>query len=205
MGASYYWAWRAARDAGAPEDRATAAAVRLGTDGLFSEAGLLGTLSNGDYSNGDLAANFAGFLFYRDLGEWTSIKGRPRPPLVVRDGPFWKIADHVRRDSDFFSLFISDHLDEALNPGLFDPSIRPALREAVRRNAPAILWRYRASDGAPRPGAHFQALLYEMKTYWGCHYGHRGNPGELVSIAGCCFPTDQTCRSARHPHRASML
>src|SRR2546421_2172614 len=122
MGASYYWAWRAARDAGAPEDRAVAAAVRLGTDGLMSESGLLGTLSNGDYFNGALAANFAGFLFYRHLGEWTSIKGRPRPPLVVRDGPYWKIADYVRRDSDFFSLFISGHLDEALNPGLFDPS-----------------------------------------------------------------------------------
>src|SRR5690348_7180235 len=70
VGASYYWAWRAARDQGASDRSAVAAAVRLGTNGPMSESGLLGTVSNGDYANGDLAANFAGLLFYRNLCEW---------------------------------------------------------------------------------------------------------------------------------------
>ena len=126
-GIAYYWAWHEARDHGATEAQALAAAVRIGTEGPGSEDGWLGMLANGDYSNGDLAANYLGFLFYRNIAEETFIKGSLRPALVVRNGAYWRLADHVRRDSDFFALFISDHLDEALNPGFFDESMRPAL------------------------------------------------------------------------------
>lgn len=188
LGIAYYWAWHEAREHGASEEDALAAAVRIGIEGPGSEAGWLGLLANGDYANGDLAANYLGFLFYRNIAEATHIKGELRPPLVVRDGPYWRIAGHVRRDSDFFALYISDHLDEALNPGYFDESMRPALREAVQRRADAILWRYRAADGSPRPRDYFESKLAELRTYWGADYGHRGHGDQLVSIANCCFP-----------------
>ena len=194
-GIAYYWAWRLAKKRGESESQAVAAAVRIGTQGPGSEAGWLGLAANGDYANGDLAANYLGFLFYRNVAEETLIAGVMRPPMVVRDGPLWKLADHVRRDSDFFALFITDHLDEALNPGFFDLSMRPALRAAVRERTPAILWRYRTPDGSPRPREYFQQKLEELSTFWGIDYGHRGRPAELVSIANSCFqgtadPTD---------------
>src|SRR3954451_12576232 len=66
-GIEYYYRWLDARQAGKSEREAVAEAVRVGTDGLMSESGMLGMVGNADYSNGDLAANFAGFLFYRNL------------------------------------------------------------------------------------------------------------------------------------------
>lgn len=204
VGISYYWTWHQSIVEGAGEEQAVARAVRLGTHGVMSEAGLLGTVANGDYSNGDLSANFAGFLFYRNLGEPTRIKGVMRPPMVKLEGDYWRIADHVRRDSGFFSLFISDHLDEALNPGYFDESMRPALREAVRQRAPDILWRYRRANGLPRTREDFEDKLRELSTYDGVDYGHRGVGDELVSIANTCFAPNAPLLRPRDVERASV-
>jgi hypothetical protein len=187
MGIAYYCTWQQARANGATEEQAMAAAVRLGTQGPGSEDGWLGLMANGDYANGDLAANYLGFLFYRNIAEPTFVKGTLRAPMVVRDGVYWRIADHIRRDSDFFAIFVSEHLDEALNPGFFDESMRPGLREAVKDRAQAILWRYRDEHGSIRSRQYFQRKIAELSTYWGADYGHRGTPSDLVSIPNCCF------------------
>ena len=187
-GIAYYFAWRAARDGGASEHDAVAAAVRLGTDGLMSESGMLGLMANADYANGDVAANFAGFLFYRNLTEPMMLKGRVMPAMLVREGDYWKIAEDVRPDSGFFSRFVSDHLDEALNPGYFDDYLRPALRDAVRARRAALLQHYCDDQGRPHDRAWFDQKLRELRTYWGVDYGHRGKYNELVSIGCCCFP-----------------
>jgi hypothetical protein len=187
VGISYYFEYRKAMDAGLDGPEAVARAVRLGTDGLNSESGMLGTLGNADYSNGDLAANFAGFLFYRDLTESTPLKGRLYPPMLLRDGAFWRIADDVRPNSGFFARFISDHLDEALNPGFFDAYLRPALRNAVRAKTALVLNHYCDSVGNARQREWFDSKLRELNTYWGVDYGHRGTYDELVSIGGSCF------------------
>lgn len=186
-GISYYFAYKDARDAGASERQAIARAVLLGTDGLMSERGALGLLANGDYANGDLAGNFAGFLFYRNLTEPVVLKGVLRPPMLLRDGPFWRLADHVRPDSGFFAWFISDHLDEALNPGYFDPQVRPGLADGVRRQSARILRHYCDEQGRPRSREWFDRKLAELSTYWGMDYGHLGRYDELVSIGRCCF------------------
>lgn len=183
-GIDYYFAFRAAQNRGAGERDAIAAAVRKGTDGFMSESGMLGTASTGDYSNADLAANFAGFLFYRNLTEPIRLKGVLRPPMARREGPYWVLSSHVRSDSDFFAWFISDHLDEALNPGWFDPYLRPGLRQAVKEQVASILFRYRGA-GTGRPG-FFDHKLRELMNYWGTDYGHRGLPEELVTISNCC-------------------
>ena len=186
-GISYYFEYKDARDAGVDERQAIARAVRLGTDGLMSERGLLGLLANGDYANGDLAGNFAGFLFYRNLTEPVVVKGVLRPPMLLRDGPYWKLADHVRADSGFFAWFISDHLDEALNPGYFDEVLRPGLTEGVRRQSAVLLRHYCDNHGEPRPREWFDQKFAELSTYWGIDYGHLGRYDELVSIGRCCF------------------
>ncbi len=203
IGVAYYWKWREAIQHGATESDAVAAAVRIGTDGLMSESGMLGTLTTGDYSNGDLSANFAGFLFYRNLGMPTSIRGKLRPPMIELAGGRWRISGHVRPDSGFFALFISDHMDEALNPGFFAESMRPALRAAVRARSAAILWRYRDERGMPRTAEAFESKRQELATYWNVDYGHRGTTADLVTIAGNCFA--DTAGDVADPVFASAL
>jgi hypothetical protein len=186
-GISYYYAYRNAIDGGADERRAVAAAVRIGTDGIMSESGLLGTAGTADYANGDVAANFAGFLFYRNLTEPVRIEGELRPPMLVHDGIYWKLAPDIRGDSGFFARFISDHLDEALNPGFFDAYMRPALHDAVRARTATLLRHYCDENGRPRDKQWFDDKLHELSTYWGQDYGHRGRYDELVSIGNACF------------------
>jgi ankyrin repeat protein len=186
-GINYYFEYRKWKDQGLNEREAIARAVRLGTDGLMSESGMLGLAANADYSNGDIAANFAGFLFYRNLTEPMPIKGRLQSPMLARDGAYWKIADDVRPDSRFFARFISDHLDEALNPGYFDGYLRPALKDAVRARRAVLLQHYCDDQGRPRTREWFDRKLRELSTYWGIDYGHRGTYDELVSIGSCCF------------------
>ncbi|HEY2586028.1 MAG TPA: ankyrin repeat domain-containing protein [Tepidisphaeraceae bacterium] len=187
-GINYYFEYRKWKDEqGLSEREAVARAVRLGTDGPMSESGMLGLAANADYANGDIAGNFAGFLFYRNLTEPMPIKGHLCPPMLRRDGPYWKIADDVRPDSGFFARFISDHLDEALNPGYFDDYLRPAMHEAVRARRAILLQHYCDEQGRPRSREWFDQKLRELSTYWGIDYGHRGTYDELVSIGNSCF------------------
>lgn len=186
-GINYYFEYRKWRDAGVSESESIARAVRLGSQGIMSEDGLLGLAANADYANGDISANFAGFLFYRNLTEPMRLKGGMSPPMLVRDGAFWRISDDVRPDSGFFARFISDHLDEALNPGFFDPYLRSAMRQSVRAQTAIILQHYADEDGRPHDRAWFDRKLRELSTYWGIDYGHRGRYDELVSIGNSCF------------------
>ena len=187
-GINYYFEYRKWRDAGVSERESVARAVLLGSHGLMSEDGLLGLAANADYANGDIAGNFSGFLFYRNLTEPMQLKGRPYPAMLVREGAFWKIADDVRPDSGFFARFISDHLDEALNPGFFDPYLRPAMHEAVRARTAVLLQHYADEDGRVHDRQWFDRKLRELSTYYGIDYGHRGTYEELVSIGNSCFP-----------------
>src|SRR5688572_26047298 len=140
MGRHYYNAYSAARRAGKTEAQALADAVAIGTsDPIMSEAGVLGFWTAGAFSNADLAANFCGMLFYRNLTEPMKLKGVDRPPMVVRDGPYWRIAPHIRPDSDLWAWFVSDHYDETLNPSLYLDFMRSKVREWARNGTTAIL------------------------------------------------------------------
>jgi len=187
VGIQYYYRWLAARQAGKSEREAVAEAIRVGTEGLMSEAGMLGMVGTADYSNADLSGNFAGFLFYRNLTEAIPLKGRMYAPMLKRDGAYWVTADDVGPAFPFFARFVSDHLDEALNPGFFDPYLRPAIRRAVEAKSELILQHYADESGRLRPRAWFDEKLRELETYWGTDYGHRGAYSELISIGSCCF------------------
>ncbi len=195
MGHRYYEIYRRGLREGLGEAEATARALRFGTDGLiFAETGFVGYLTAGAYSNADLAANYVGFKFYRNLTEPVALRGTVCPPLLEREGDAWRLAAHVRRDSGFFAPYVSDHLNEALNPSLFEKPMRPAVREAVRARADDLLRWYADDNGNQRPREHFDALCEEFSTYWGEDYGHRGTAAELVTIGNTCFdppPADQ--------------
>jgi ankyrin repeat protein len=158
-----------------------------GGDVIFSEGGVLGYWSAGAYSNGDLASNYCGMLMYRNLTQPTKLKGVVRPPMFVRDGKYWKLADRVRRDSDWYAWLVDDSWDEALNPSLYDGGLRGGTRDNVRKRGAVILWRYRDEHGCVRPPRWFHEMVQQNKTYYGADYAHRGDFGELITIDMDCF------------------
>jgi len=148
MGMHYYDAYREVLRKGKSEDDAVKAALKLGTDDpVYSERGLLGLVTAGDYSNADLISNYMGFCFYKNLSDPVMLKGVQRPPMFVRDGDYWKTAPHVRADSDFFSWFISDHWNEALNPGVYRNDIKDRIKKAIVESRKLVLPRYCDANG----------------------------------------------------------
>jgi ankyrin repeat protein len=189
MGRHYYNAYSAARRAGKSEEQAVAAAVAVGTDDpIMSEKGVLGYMTAGAYSNADLAANFCGMMFYRNLTEPLKLKGVDRPPMLERDGAYWKIAPHVRPDADFWQWFMSDHFDETMNPSLYLDFMRSGIRDIARANSEAIINLRTDANGQRHSQRWFVDRTRELRTYWGVKYGHRGRDEDLVMIHETCFP-----------------
>jgi ankyrin repeat protein len=188
MGYRYYVIYQQARRRGLGEAEATERAIRFGTDGLiFAESGVLGYLSAGAYSNADLASNYLGLKFYRNLTETVMLRGEPHPPLLLLEGGMWRLAPHARRGSGFLAAFLSDHYNEALNPSLFEAPMRKAVRAAVRARSADLLEFYADDNGCSRPREYFQSLQARLTTYWGEDYGHRGSAAELIGIYNTCY------------------
>jgi ankyrin repeat protein len=188
MGMNYLHIYRSSRHAGKSEEQAMHDAVYDNLNNpVLSEGGFLGFVTAGSWSNADLVSNYTGLLFWRNINEPVMLKGELRPPMIIRDGAYLKIAPHVRRDSDFFSYFISDHFDEALNPSVYDPTLRGGVRNNVEHRAPVVLQRHADEFGNRRPREWFERKVQELSTYWGQDYGHKGSGEELVSISNTCF------------------
>ena len=188
MGYVYYTIYRGALARGDTPAQAHQKVLAEGMRGLvLGEEGMLGYLSAGVYSNADLSANYAGMKYYQNLTRPVRLKGVRRPPMTVRRGDFWEINPHVRRDSDFFRWFISEHWSEALNPGLFVPGMRDGIRRNVRSRTQRILDFYADDNGNRRTREYFDARLDELSTWYGEDYGHQGSPRELITIGNTCF------------------
>jgi ankyrin repeat protein len=188
MGLNYYKAWREAKREGKTEEEARANAVHLGTgDFVFSEKGLLGLWTAGSYSNADLVANYVGMIFYRNLTEPMRIRGEIRPPMLVREGEYWRLNDYVQRDSDFFAVFFDEHLDESLNPSFYDGSLRGGVHANVTAHAGDILQRHCDVHGNRRGKEYFDNWVDALSTYYGEDYGHAGEREQIVAIGNTCF------------------
>ncbi|MGB7159449.1 MAG: ankyrin repeat domain-containing protein, partial [Tepidisphaeraceae bacterium] len=191
MGKHYYRRYRQSLAEGKSEEHAMRDAINLGVDGplFYSESGLLGEKTAGAYSNADLVANVMGLMFYRNLTDELMLHGRKVPPMLERDGAYWKISPRVRPDSDFFSLFICDHLDEALNPSRYIQRLRDKIRKGIQEHDSETIDRYVDAHGNRRSREYFQKKQEELSTYWGLDYGHKGwADKDLLTIANTCFP-----------------
>jgi ankyrin repeat protein len=192
MGMNYWREFNKLRNAGKTPEEAQREAIKVGNKGLiFSETGFLGYLTAGAYSNGDMAANFLGMQFYRNLTEPIMLKGKVRKPMLVLDGKFWRIAPDVDRDT-FFSMFVSEHFDEALNPSKYEPGMRNNLRQRIAERAPALLEHYADVNGQRRPREWFEKKYEMVKTYYGVDYGHDGNRDELVFLSDVTYAAPQS-------------
>ena len=186
VGRIYHIQFAAQLGRGDSEQAAARAAVYSTLHNPFtSEDGLLGMLSTGIYSNGDLAANYAGLLFYRNLAAPVPIGTRTLPPILERDGAGWRVV--ARPDSDFFTAFITPHWNEVLNPNSYAGYMMDRLQVLLaERCADAVDW-YRDPQGRRRTRAQFEMIESELSTYFAADYGHRGNLGRKVTIASVCY------------------
>ena len=192
IGEAYYRTYRELRDTGLSREAAYQRVIQLYKDeGLLSEKGMLGTLTTGVFSNGDLAANHAGFKFYENLTEKIVLQGQECEPLVVRSGVFWRLNRHVRPRSGWLKVFISDHWNEALNPNLYTPSMRAGIRQALEERAETIVQFYTQKDARPNDATYFDELARQLATYHGEDYGHSGQFEDLITIGNTCFPAIQ--------------
>lgn len=175
-------------------DEANADAIQLGVGGniIYSEDAILGMWSSGIYSNADLACDYAGMLFFRNLTEPVEVAGMVREPMLVRDGAYWTLADHVRLDSDFLTRFFTDHFNEALNPSVYRGGFRKTVHNYLAKHADDVLDWYADENGTHRSQAWFQEKVDDLSTYYGVDYGYRGDDETLVTIASACFATGET-------------
>ncbi len=78
--------------------------------------------------------------------------------------------------------FVSNHLNEALNPSIFIPALRAYVRRVVRQQSCGE-WRRRFPD---RTRADFDVISERLKLWNGEDYGFRTSE-KFVTIANTCF------------------
>lgn len=181
QGYTYYKTYRSAlRDGLAPEE----AKLRAVSWGQKSERTFYGTLVGGVYSNGDLASNYAGMKFYEGLTRVVRIGGTTRPAVLGLSEGIWKVNEDVDLSEILLRPFISDHLNEALNPSVFTGTLgwRAFIRRAVKkRSCERWINRY---PGLAREGLEERARTLQL--WYGEDYGFTGSE-HFVTIANTCF------------------
>lgn len=190
LGNIYFQDYLKHRRAGKSHEEATEEIVEWFSRGPISETGLIGRFASGVESNADLAANYAGFRFYCNLTEPITFNGQDLPPLLVRHGRYWRLNDHVRPDVKFIDAFVSDHWNEALNPGRFEAGLRVAIKRRLRANSEKILAFYAMRDQRPAEKAYYENLATSLRTLNGESYGYLPISDDEATIAACCFETE---------------
>lgn len=174
MGYRYFQVFDRHRRAGASAELAAEKAVDFGVnDPTIGENALLGRLTAGAYSNADLAANYVGMLFYRNLTEPVTLGGKTHPPMLeLTDAGTWKLADYIDNDPDFFRAFLSNHFNEALNPSHFEKGMQHKVRKAIAHRWYRVAQWYTDERGTPRSRNWFNQQAQNLATYHGQNYGH---------------------------------
>ncbi len=189
LGKIYHGEYLEARAEGLDEAEALARTVEVsaGANPFLSENGFLGTFSTGIRSNGDLAADYAGLKFFRNLTEPVRIGERQLPPMLVRDGVYWRLGNRVQPGSDFFAAFVTPHFNEALNPNGYLGPVGERVQAVLRERCYDLLDWYRDARGRVRSREQFEALEKDLSTFYGEPYGYRNDGPDRVSIATTCF------------------
>ena len=156
-GYEYYTTVEDALASGKSEAEAVAKAVAYG---VMTEKTYYGIALTGVYSNGDLAGNYAGYKFFRNLFHEVRIGDTTLAPIIKRDGDKY-VTDPARDNPDLMQPYISEHLNEAYNPSYQAFTIEK-IRGHVRERCAA--WKSRDPDFNE---ASYRAHLEHSKTWFG--------------------------------------
>jgi uncharacterized protein (DUF4415 family) len=131
QGFKYYTIYNEAVKKGSTPAEATTKAIKWGQK---TERTYYGTWVSGVYSNGDLFANYAGLKFYLGMTKPQQIGDSERPALVTLSNGHWQIADQSLKEN-LLKPFITDHMNEALNPSSYRPTLIGSVRRSVKKYA----------------------------------------------------------------------
>jgi hypothetical protein len=197
LGRIYHSRYLDALGRGLSEPGAMQHAVRsTARNPLLSEDGMLGLYTTGIHSNGDLAADYAGLKFYRNLTESVHIGALQLAPMLQRDGPHWRVA--VRHETLAFSVFVSAHWNEVLNPNTYLPYVGERVRGVIGSRCADVADWYRDGLGRPLDRADFLARQNELATFHGEPYGHELQADKTVSAGLVCWPLQAGDALATH-------
>ena len=175
QGYEYYNRYEDDRARGVDDATALSGAIQYG---VLTELGLYGVMLTGVYSNGDLAGNYAGFKFYRNLFHEVRIGELTLAPLLRRDGARW-IIDPSRDNTELLKPYLTEHLNEAWNPSLYHFSVE-RIRGHVRDRCAG--WFKQAPDFNE---ASYRAHLERTKTWFGEPYGWDLPEEKAVTLLEC--------------------
>jgi hypothetical protein len=181
QGYTYYKSYKRNITKGKKEAEAIKKAIDWGK---LSERTFYGTLVSGVYSNGDLAANYAGMKFYQGLTREISIGGNKKPSILLLRNGIWTYNETINLREMLFKPFVSDQLNEALNPSIFTKGlgIRAFVRRTVRKQS-CKQWKTKF----PELSVRFLAdTTQSLKLWHGEDYGFTDSKN-FVTIVNTCF------------------
>ena len=132
QGYTYYRIYEDAVAKGSKPEDAIKKAVKWGRT---SERTFFGSLVSGVFSNADLYANYAGMRFYQSLFNSSKIGDTTKPSVLILKGGVWTINENTDLQQTFIKPFITEHLNEALNPSIFSFNLRFSIRRIIKKQA----------------------------------------------------------------------
>ena len=177
QGYTYYRIYKRALAKGQSAHEAEQKVVRWGK---MTEHTYFGTLVSGVFSNADLYANYAGMKFYQGLAKSAKIGPNEVPAALKLNDGYWTFNESVK--AVLLKPFISDHLNEALNPSAFIPGLRSSIRGIVRKQS-CPQWRALYPN---RTKNDFEETTKSLVNWHGEDYGFKASK-KFVTIANTCF------------------
>jgi hypothetical protein len=151
--------------------------------GVSEESSFFGITLTGVYSNADLAANYMGMRLYENLTSHVRVGQQVLPPIVIFENGWWKVNPSLDRRA-FLKPYISQHLDESLNPSYYSILIRGAVKLNMANNCESWLAFY------GNPTASQIVDIYQHLSNWnGEDYGHYAghHVHSLWKMSDVCF------------------
>ncbi len=179
QGYNYYTIYKNEIAAGGTPETAANKAVKWGQ---MTERTYFGLLVAGVYSNADLVANYTGMKFYEGLSQPVQIGPATRPAILSLNDGAWIINDPQGLRDNLLKPFVSDHLNEALNPSVYAFNLYPFVRGTVKKQS-CPQWRKMYPDLTK---ADFEAQTTALTLWNGADYGHL-KKGMMVELADTCF------------------
>lgn len=179
QGYEYYVKYHQGLETGATPVESLKAVVEWGES---TERGTYGTLVDGVYSNGDLAANFSGFHYYENLLNTVTIGDKSYAPIlsIKEDQSVEFNSQNPIEDTQLMAPFISQHLNEAINPSHYEKLQRMVVIKAVTNRCDRVKKFYDFKDTQ-----EIKKLTDSMTSWHGKNYGHRNY--DLLRIDELCF------------------
>jgi hypothetical protein len=184
QGFTYYKMYEKAIAIGLSPENAARKAIKYGKK---TEATYYGYFVSGVYSNGDLAANFAGMRFYQNLLHEVKIGDETRPPILKLDEGRWKFNENIDAREAVLKPFVSNHFNEAHNPSVYfklfwlDSSVRKTVKSQSCNG-----WRARFPE---LNQTDYEEITNGLKLWHGEDYG-RKESNRFITIANSCFDSD---------------